>query len=118
MFILVIKKMIPYVIVSIVCLIVSLVYEHFSHGVVSIFMLYAFAIPLTAGILCLIFNKILNKTIYRAAWITLLVYSYMRGVIEIYGTTNKYLPIFLYVGVGLLLLSITIVETNKKSKNK
>ena len=110
--------MIPYVIVSVVCLIVSLLYEHFSHGVISIFMLYAFSIPLTAGILKLIFDKILNKTIYRAAWITLLTYSYMRGVIEIFGTTNKYLPIFLHVGVGLLLLSITIVETNKKSKNK
>ena len=116
LFISVIKKMIPYLIVSVVCLICSLIYEHCSHGVVSIFMLYAFVVPLSAGILRLIFDKWLNNTIYRASWITLLVYSYMRGVIEIFGTTNKYLPIFLYVGIGLLLLSINIIETDKESK--
>ena len=109
--------MIPYLIVSVVCLICSLIYEHYSHGVVSIFMLYAFVVPLSAGILRLIFDKWLNNTIYRASWITLLVYSYMRGVIEIFGTTNKYLPIFLYTGIGLLLLSITIVEQNKKTNS-
>jgi hypothetical protein len=82
-------------------------------------MLYAFSIPLTAGVLRLIFNKWLNKTIYRASWITLLVYSYMRGVIEIYGTTNVYLPIFLYTSIGMLLLSITIVEKDEiKDKKK
>ena len=118
MFISVIKRMIPYFIVSVICLIFSLIYEYFSHGVISIFMLYAFSIPLTAGILRLIFNKWLNNTIYRASWITLLVYSYMRGVIEIFGTTNMYLPIFLYVSIGLLLLSITIVEEDKKKSKK
>lgn len=117
MFISVIKKMIPYLIVSVVCSICSLIYEHYSHGVVSIFMLYAFVVPLSAGILRLIFDKWLNNTIYRASWITLLVYSYMRGVIEIFGTTNKYLPVFLYTGIGLLLLSITIVEQNKKTNS-
>ena len=110
--------MIPYIIVSVICLIFSFIYEHYSHGVVSIFMLYAFSIPLSAGIIRLIFNKWLNNTIFRASWITLLVYSYMRGVIEIYGTTNMYLPIFLYTSIGLLLLSITIVENDKKKSNK
>ena len=115
--------MIPYIIVSIICLIASLIYEHFSHGVVSIFMLYACVVPFTAGILKLIFNKILNSTLYRAGWITLLAYSYLRGVLEIYGTTSSYLVYFLYVGVGMVLLSITIVEkevikNDKKDKKK
>jgi len=118
LFISVIKRMIPYFIVSVICLIFSLIYEHFSHGIINPFMLYAFSIPLCAGILRLIFNKWLNNTIYRASWITLLVYSYMRGVIEIFGTTNIYLPIFLYVAIGLLLLSITIVEEDKKKSKK
>ena len=78
-------------------------------------MSYACVIPFVAGIIKIIFNKWLNKTIYRASWITLLTYSYMRGVIEIYGTTNIYLPIFLYVSIGLLLLSIIIVEKEKKA---
>ena len=107
--------MIPYIIVSIICLIVSLVYEHFSHGVISIFMLYAFVIPLVAGITKLILNMLINNTIYRASWITLLVYSYMRGVIEIFGTTNRLLPIFSYVGVSLLFLSINTVDKRKSS---
>ena len=76
-------------------------------------MSYACVIPLAAGIIRLIFNRWLNNTIYRASWITLLTYSYMRGVIEIYGTTNIYLPIFLYVSIGMLLLSIVVVEKKK-----
>ena len=118
LFISVIKKMIPYIIVSIVCLIASLIYEHFSHGVVSIFMLYACVVPFTAGVLKLIFNKILNSTLYRAGWITLLSYSYFRGALEIYGTDSKYLPIFLYVGIGMILLSITIIEKEVIKKDK
>ena len=118
LFISVIKKMIPYLIVSVFCLIASLIYEHFSHGVVSIFMLYACVVPFTAGILKLIFNKILNKTIYRAGWITLLAYSYLRGVLEIYGTDSPYLIYFLYAAIGMLLLSITIVEKEAIKKDK
>ena len=118
MFISVIKKMIPYIIVSVICLIVSLIYEHFSHGVVSIFMLYACVIPFTAGIIKILLNKVLNKTIYRASWITLLVYSYYRGVLEIYGTTSSYLDYFMFAGFGLLLLSITIVEKKEVKKER
>ena len=120
MFISVIKKMIPYLIVTAGCFIGSLIYEHFSHGVVSIFMLWACVVPFAAGIIKILLDKVLNKTIYRAGWITVLVYSYMRGVLEIYGTTSDYLPVFLYVGIGMILLSISIVEkeTEKKDTDK
>ncbi|MBR6072702.1 MAG: hypothetical protein IKP76_00065 [Bacilli bacterium] len=114
----VIKKFLPYLIVSVICLIASLIYEHFSHGVVSIYMLHAWAVPCVAGFIRVIFDKYLNNTIYRSGWITLLCYSYMRGVIEIYGTTNKLLPYFLYAGIIILLLSVTIVEKKKKKTSK
>ena len=114
----VIKKFLPYLIVSVICLIASLIYEHFSHGVVSIYMLHAWVVPFAAGVIRVIFHRFLNFTIYRSGWITLLCYSYMRGVIEIYGTTNKLLPYFLYAGIVLLLLSVTIVEKKKKKTSK
>ena len=40
-----------YLIVSIVLMIAGAVYEHFSFGVYSYFMIYAFAIPLAGGAL-------------------------------------------------------------------
>ena len=115
---LVIRRFIPYLILSLLCLAASLVYEHFSHGVVSIYMLHAWVVPCVAGLIRAIFHRYLNNTIYRSGWITLLCYSYMRGVIEIYGTTNKLLPYFLYAGIVLLLLSVTIVEKKKKKTSK
>lgn len=81
-------------------------------------MLYACVVPFTAGIIRLLFDKILNNTIYRSGWITLLLYSYLRGIIEIYGTTSMYLPYLLYAGIIVLLISITIVEKDNKKKTR
>ena len=85
-----------------------MVYEHFSHEVYSIFMVGAFAIPLIGGIVYNLMKKIVNKTLFTTGWITLLVGSYMRGVLEIFGTTNRLLIIYLIVGCTLLVLSLII----------
>ena len=40
-----------YAIVTLICLVVGVVYEIFSHGVWSVFMIGAFAVPLVLGVI-------------------------------------------------------------------
>ena len=103
-----------YLIASAVILICSLVYEHFSHGVYSVFMLGAFLVPLLGGAIPCLLNERSSKRIgNRSATIpqfasvaTLTVGSFMQGVLEIYGTTNRLMVIYPIVGVALAIAAI------------
>ena len=100
-----------YLIITIITFIFSQVYNLFSHNVYSIFMTYAFIIPLALGFIPSLFKlKIINQY-YNAGVITFTIYSLMRGFLEIYGTTNSLINVYLYVGITLLLLSVSI-KTN------
>ena len=88
------------------------VYEAFSHGVYSYFMIYAFAFPLLLGaipytILMLngknpgwVFLNLWNSAI--AAFSTGSVFA---GVLEIYGTTNSLVTVYPIIGCALALIS-------------
>ena len=72
------------------------IYERFSHEVYSYFMLYAFALPLVLGALpyavLLGRGQVINRSmlnLWDGAILTLAVGSVMRGVLDIYGTTNR-----------------------------
>lgn len=87
------------------------VYEAFSHGVYSYFMIYAFAIPLLLGVtLCaiLLAKKIYPSQVFIRLWnagtVVLSWGSVYAGVLEIYGTTNRLMIVYPVAG-GLLLLS-------------
>lgn len=113
-----------YLIFTIFIMIFGYVYELFSHNVYSIYMQYAFLIPLVLGLLLFIviylFKKEINRnigiTLYNNAVITLTVYSLLKGVLEIYGTTNILLSIFLYEAYLLFILSFIykIISQNVK----
>lgn len=98
-----------YLVTSIITFIFAQVYNLFSHNVYSIFMTYAFMIPLVFGFIPSILNiykKInINNKLYKASIFTFLAYSLSRGFLEIYGTTNSLINIYLYVGSILLILS-------------
>ena len=102
------------------------IYEAFSHEVYSYFMIYAFAVPLTLGVLPYALLLISLNYPGRAAlnlWnsgnAAISVGCVFRGVLEIYGTTNSLSVI--YPVSGLLLLTaglITgIVGLKRKQKN-
>ena len=103
------KQSIYYLILSIIVLIFSFIYELFSHNVYSVFMEYAFVIPLFNSLILFIIyklNKNINKisnTLFNLSVITLTVYSIVRGILEIYGTTNSLINIYL-VGVCLFFV--------------
>jgi len=105
------QRFLKYWIFSLGTAVFALVYEHFSHGVVSCFMVFAFLIPLLGGAVRLIpsFNARTQGKIWGACGIlTLTVGSIVRGILEIYGTTNRLCAIYGIVGAAFLVMDIAL----------
>lgn len=84
-----------YLLTALGCLAFGLIYERFSHQVYSPFMLGAFAVPLAggAGLFAALGPKAwpgtLCRTMYHSALAALTAGCFFRGVLDIYGTTNR-----------------------------
>ncbi len=108
------RRFLKYWIFSLATAVFGLVYEHFSHGVVSCFMVFAFLIPLLGGAVRLIpsFNARTQGEIWGACGIlTLTVGSIVRGILEIYGTTNRLCAIYGIVGAAFLVMDIALPQS-------
>ena len=110
------KRLIIYVSVTLFCGIFSYVYEHFSHGVVSTYMVWLFTVPLVLGVLPELIGRLAPRLRSRSEWAkifqnfavaTLATGSTLQGVIEIYGTTSPHT--IYYLGAGVILLVLAIV---------
>ena len=91
------KTSLIYLISTLFCVLFGAVYERYSHEVYSFDMIYAFAFPLVGGtlpfsILSMIQVKrypgTVSRNLYHSGIATLTVGSIVRGILEIYGTTN------------------------------
>ena len=130
-----------YLATSIVIAAAAAVYGLFSHGVYSYFMTYAFMIPLLGGALPHLiaamrradadtknsanepeeytesrtqtgFAKLFDaKDTQLAIIATLMAGSLLKGVLDIYGTTNRLL--IAYPAIALLILTIALVAKVK-----
>ena len=87
------------------------IYELFSHGVTSYYMIYAFAVPLIIGVLSyevmLIISKFPGKAfadIWNTAIATLSIGCVFKGVLEIYGTTNRLIIVYPMAGAALMFI--------------
>lgn len=97
------------------------VYEVFSHGVWSGWMVYAFAFPLVLGALPFLWLSLRRRPLpcprccrfHHAAVATLTFGSVMEGVLAIYGTTNRLTLAYWIVGIALLLLAQALRLTRK-----
>lgn len=107
------KIALGYLVASVFLGLFGAVYEYFSFGVYSYYMLYAFGFPLVGGVLPALLLSLQEKRICVGAWAawlyrcgiaTLSVGSIMQGVLEIYGTGNDLLRVYWYAGGGLTLL--------------
>ena len=91
------------------------VYERFSHEVYSYWMIYAFAFPL---LLCALpYALCLRKSfdpgewvmrLWNAAVLTWTVGAVFKGVLDIYGTTNRLLSA--YPAAGAILASAAVIR--------
>ncbi|MBR0161165.1 MAG: hypothetical protein IJQ02_07810 [Oscillospiraceae bacterium] len=99
-----------YLLETVCCALFGAVYERFSHGVYSYFMLYAFAFPLILGVIP---SFLMDKAgaffpgkaaadCLHAGILALTVGSIMQGVLEIYGTTNPLNAVYWAVGAACL----------------
>ena len=103
-----------YLFVAVVCAVIGFVYELFSHGVWSIYMIGAFAVPLVLGTLVNLIIALFRmktpgmaaETLYACGIATLTLGSLLTGVLEIYGTTNTLLEYYWLVGAGFAGLGI------------
>ena len=112
-----------YVLAAVNVAVFSAIYEHFSFGVYSPFMIFAFAVPLLMGSLVfLLLGKALKKTgtsvpalvckFWHAAVATLTVGFLFRGVLDIYGTSSPLASVYwiasaMLAALSLLTLAIT-----------
>lgn len=95
------------------------VYEIFSHGVRSNYMIFAFMVPLLAGAVPNLLASLAgNKKradsgssaaagIQLAAVATLTAGSLVNGALEIYGTTNRLMIAYPVAGLVLLTAALT-----------
>lgn len=119
-----------YLVIAVLTAIFGAVYEYFSFGVFSAFMLFAFAIPLILGALPFYITSVLTERgtagrlhnahgrweLYHAAIATLTIGSIMKGVLDIYGTTNRLLIIYPVAGVILAGAAIATAVTSARSQ--
>lgn len=99
----------------------GVIYEAFSHGVYSWYMLYAFAFPLVGGTLPFLSMGLFSErhypartciSFYHCGIATLTVGSIVQGILEIYGTTNTLAGY--YWPVGGILITVAMVQKRKK----
>ena len=107
----------------------SLIYEHFSHGVYSNWMVFAFLIPLLGvtipcAVLLLLQPKWMGKltslflAIYQSTAATLLLGSLFAGILEIYGTTNQLLHVYwIAAAVQCVLAAGSLLFRRKRTHN-
>jgi len=121
-----------YLLIAIFCALFGIIYEQFSHGVYSGYMIFAFAFPLVGGtfpfaILSLFVHGLLpgrlSRFLYNAGIAALTVGSMMKGILEIYGTTNDLLKIyqfagFGFVGTGLMIYAAELLSAKKSHYEK
>ena len=92
------------------------IYEHFSFGVWSFWMVYAFAPFFLGGLWLLVLSKSNNRSgdlflgLLEPGLVMLTLGSILAGVVEIYGTENRLLPVLPTVG-GILTLAAVLVRT-------
>lgn len=112
-------------IATVLCALFGAVYERFSHGVYSYWMLYAFAFPLLLGVVPLYLLSALGRQrsgpvrwgLYHAGVAALTVGSLVSGALEIYGTTSPLIAVYWFVGEALILLGglLFLLRLSKKA---
>ena len=104
-----------YVLVTCLVALFSGVYERFSFGVWSGFMVFAFAVPLVLGVLPWSVNAARERPVvpshaahqlWSAGTTVLTVGCLFRGILDIYGTASALGIVYWVAGPVLLLLAV------------
>lgn len=104
-----------YFLITIFCILFSVIYEHFSHGVYSGFMVFLFSIPFAGGFIPFFLINITSlpfpgkfaSNAYHSGIAALTVGCCMHGIFEIYGSSSNLLTIYWIAGGILILTGLT-----------
>lgn len=131
-----------YLIASMLVAAAGWLYELFSHGVYSNYMIYAFMVPLACGALLDILSAARGSrskkrsgsaraahathdaapcaapALRLAAVVTLTAGSLIKGVLDIYGTTNRLLVIYPVIGLALAIAAIAAYIWQNRAANE
>ncbi len=111
------KTAFVYLLISCFCALFGAIYEINSHEVYSFYMIYAFAFPLVGGALPFSAMGLFrikkypysaSRNIYHSGIATLTVGSIIRGVLEIYGTTNSLVKYYWIIGIAIVFTAIML----------
>ena len=90
------------------------VYEHFSFGVFSYYMIYAFMFSLVGGTVFWMLMERLKKSLspafvclWNAALATFTMGAILHGILDIYGTSSPLINVFWAAGSADLIAAIT-----------
>ena len=113
-----------YLLASLALAVAGAVYEYFSHGVYSNYMIYAFMVPLVLG--CLLHlgksaeiieaGGLASEMLLMTSVATLSIWSVMKGVLGIYGTSNRLTAFYPVAAAILLTASVLIGFLNMRLK--
>ena len=118
------KKSWIYLGISVFVFIFGQIYEYFSHGVYSSYMIFAFLIPFIGLFIpSLLNNLILKRTVsdnvtlpWKCGIATLSAGSIYKGILEIYGTSGTFEMVYLIIGSFLCIMAaIILVGVNGKT---
>ena len=116
-----------YLAVSLVLILFGMIYEHFSHGVYSLPMIYAFLFPLAGGALpslamALYARRFFPGKTFVNLWncmlATFTVGSIFTGVLEIYGTANPLVRVYWIAGALLALAAAFVWISERRAFNR
>ena len=102
------KRALNYLLISILLVLFNFVYSLFAHGVSSLYMQYAFLLPLTGGsLLCMLMIYLPKpgfwvRHVWRMGLVTLIIGFILHGVFDIYGSESELVKVIFYIGYGLL----------------
>ena len=105
-----------YLAASAICAAIGLIYEFFSHGVLSTYMTLGWMFPLILGalpnfLIWLVRSKepcVAAENVYACGIATFTAGCMLKGVLEIFGTTNKLLKVYPIAGTVLTLAGFMI----------
>ncbi|ETO99252.1 hypothetical protein HMPREF1495_1799 [Lachnoanaerobaculum sp. MSX33] len=120
------KKSLIYLGISIFVFIFGQIYEYFSHGVYSSYMMFAFLIPFIGLFIpSLLNNLILKRKItdnvtlpWKCGIATLTVGSIYKGILEIYGTSGTFEQVYLIIGSLLCIIATIVLITARVNKDQ
>ena len=109
-------------------LVFALIYEHFSHGVISGYMLGAWLIPLAGSIPYLGSERLHRRHaaengeqrcadasgLWQLGIFTLSQGFVMKGIIEIYGTTNRWTAVYVPAAALLFITAAGVAVVKRK----